>query len=346
MSAGAAGGGAGGVSSLGGGGTGGQSAGGMDSAAGTTAMAGAGGTGGAMQCSPECSGATPICDETSWTCKACTAFDGCSTELPLCDTSAQGGLGECRQAEVVAIYTDYLLNMDLAHRSYVYEANEWFPAEAATNAFTYEATPDWERLKTIVPARGRVLLFLDDKPKDPAQQAAFQAYMEAGGAWMGFHFAAYNADPSEWDWYFNQFLGMGGYDGNTWRPTSAVLAVEAPEHPLGQGLGTQFTAAPNEWYAFKVDLRTKPNVEILLSIDPSSFPLGTGPKPEEIWHEGYYPVVWTNTDYRMLYVNMGHNDMDYGGTNEAISSSFSSPTQNQMLLNAIRWLAAGGPEGP
>jgi uncharacterized protein len=43
----------------------------------------------------------------------------------------------------------------------------------------------------------------------------------------------------------------------------------------------------------------------------------------------------------MLYVNMGHNDMDYGGTNEALSSTFSKPTQNTFLLNAIRWLATG-----
>jgi hypothetical protein len=206
------------------------------------------------------------------------------------------------------------------------------------HGFSYETTPDWERIKTVAPARGRVLVFLDDKPKELAQQAAFQQYMEAGGAWMGCHFAAYTPTPIVWDWYFNQFLGSGDYGGNTWRPTSAQLAVEDAAHPLSMGLGGTFKAAPNEWYAFKVDLRTKPNIKVLLTIDPSSFPLGTGPNPKEIWHSGYYPVVWTNTDYRMLYVNMGHNDMDYGGTNQAISSTFSSPTQNQMLLNAIRWL--------
>lgn len=41
------------------------------------------------------------------------------------------------------------------------------------------------------------------------------------------------------------------------------------------------------------DLRQNPDIDILLSIDSTSFPLGTGPKPHEIWHSGYYPVVWT-----------------------------------------------------
>ena len=90
------------------------------------------------------------------------------------------------------------------------------------------------------------------------------------------------------------------------------------------------------------DLRTNPDIKILLSIDPSSFPLGTGPKPHEIWHEGYYPVVWTNTNYKMLYVNMGHNDIDYehklDTTNQTLSFTFENEVQNSMLVNALLWL--------
>src|SRR2546426_3712073 len=72
-----------------------------------------------------------------------------------------------------------------------------------------------------------ILVFLDTRPEDPAQRAAFQTYMEHGGAWMGFHFAAFaltpSAYPANWDWYHNTFLGSGSYVSNTWRPTSAIL---------------------------------------------------------------------------------------------------------------------------
>ncbi len=63
----------------------------------------------------------------------------------------------------------------------------------------------------------------------------------------------------------------------------------------------------------------------------------------EIWHEGYYPVVWTNMNYRMIYFNMGHNDIDYeGGTNKDLSYTFKNKVQNKMVLNALLWLGKNG----
>ena len=97
-----------------------------------------------------------------------------------------------------------------------------------------------------------MVLFLDTRPEKLAQRAAFQQYMEQGGAWMGFHFAAFaltsSAYPLNWDFYHRQFLGAGEYAGNTWRPTPATLRVQAPRHPATRHLPTAFTSAPNEWY--------------------------------------------------------------------------------------------------
>ena len=144
--------------------------------------------------------------------------------------------------------------------------------------------------------------------------------------------------PQNWDWYHDEFLGAGQYVSNTWRPTAATLRVESTNHPIVAGLPRTITSAPSEWYRWQRDLRANRDIRILLSIDPSSFPLGTGPKPDEIWHSGDYPVAWTNTKYRMVYMNMGHNDMDYGGTNRALSSTFSSAAQNEFITRALVWL--------
>ncbi|RYF76841.1 MAG: ThuA domain-containing protein, partial [Cytophagaceae bacterium] len=192
----------------------------------------------------------------------------------------------------------------------------------------------------------QVVLFLDTRPEEPSQRAAFETYMKKGGSWMGFHFAAFALTPStypqNWDWYHEQFLGSGTYGSNTWRPTSAVLRVESPAHPAVKGLPHTFTAAPNEWYRWSNDLRKNPDISILLAIDSTSFPLGTGPKPHEIWHSGYYPVVWTNKNYRMIYLNMGHNDIDYEHkTNKALSSSFGNSFQDKLIINSLLWLGRG-----
>ncbi|PUZ21504.1 Trehalose utilisation [Chitinophaga costaii] len=245
--------------------------------------------------------------------------------------------------KVLAFYT---AKEDKAHISYVHEANRWFPQMAAKYHFSYDSTNDWSKLNADTLAHYQVVLFLDTRPEDPAQRAAFQAWMEQGGGWMGFHFAAFALTPSDypqdWNWYHNVFLGAGQYGSNTWRPTAAILRVEDAHHPVTKGLPTTFKASPNEWYRWEKDLRQNPDIKILLSIDSSSFPLGTGPKPSEIWHSGYYPVVWTNIHYRMLYVNMGHNDIDYEHhTNKDLSQTFASEVQDKMIINALRWLGQG-----
>ncbi|HXL56431.1 MAG TPA: ThuA domain-containing protein, partial [Chitinophagaceae bacterium] len=137
----------------------------------------------------------------------------------------------------------------------------------------------------------------------------------------------------------NEFLGAGQYKGNTWRPTSAVLRVEDSTHPATKHLPQTFKSSPNEWYSWENDLRKNPSIKILLSIDPSSFPLGTGPKQNEIWNSGYYPVVWTNKNYKMMYVNMGHNDIDYENkTNKELSFQFNNEIQNRLIIDGLLWL--------
>ncbi|HSY19468.1 MAG TPA: ThuA domain-containing protein [Candidatus Acidoferrales bacterium] len=254
-------------------------------------------------------------------------------------------LDACQAAKfkVIAFYTG---KSDLAHISYVHEANRWFPQIAATNDFTYDATTNWDDLNEKFLSQYQVVLFLDTRPDKPAQREAFQNYMAHGGAWMGFHFAGFALTPSDypqnWDWYHNQFLGSGQYKSNTWRPTSAVLKVEDPSHPTSRNLPATFKSSPNEWYRWENDLRTNSDIKILLSIDPASFPLGTGPKQYEIWHSGYYPVVWTNKKYKMVYVNMGHNDMDYEHkTNKELSFTFDNDTQNRLILDSLLWLGDG-----
>lgn len=232
---------------------------------------------------------------------------------------------------------------DRAHITYVHEANKWFATQAARHHFTYDSTSNWDDLNETFLKQYQVVLFLDTRPENAAQRTAFQKYMENGGGWIGFHFAAFalnNSDyAQDWDWYHNTFLGSGEYWSNTWRPTSAILRVEEPAHPSMKGLSKTFKASPNEWYRWKNDLRKNRDIEILASIDPSSFPLGTGPKPHEIWHSGDYPVVWTNRKYRMLYVNMGHNDIDYeGGTNKQLSYTFGNPEQDRLIINTLLWL--------
>jgi uncharacterized protein len=243
---------------------------------------------------------------------------------------------------VVGFYT---AKNDPAHISFVHEANSWFAKTATAHHFIYDSTSNWENLNAKFLSPYQLVIFLDTRPDSLNQRQAFEKYMKNGGAWIGFHFSAFALDhskyPQDWDWYHNEFLCSGQYMSNTWRPTSAQLRVEKTSHPVTKELPAVFTSSPNEWYRWKNDLRKNQDIEILVSIDSTSFPLGTGPKKHEIWHSGDYPVVWTNTKYKMVYFNMGHNDIDYeNGTNKELSQTFGNQQQDQVVLNAIKWLAS------
>ncbi len=92
--------------------------------------------------------------------------------------------------------------------------------------------------------------------------------------------------------------------------------------------------------------RTCVRIRILRSscqLTPPVFHWARVTKKHEIWHSGYYPVAWTNTKYKMLYMNMGHNDIDYENkTNKELSLTFDNKIQSGFLLHAL--LTLGKPD--
>ncbi|MCW2879106.1 MAG: hypothetical protein JWQ95_3206 [Sphaerisporangium sp.] len=241
--------------------------------------------------------------------------------------------------KVLAFYNG---TWDAAHIDFDKEAREWFPTAGAQYGFTWEATTDWSRLSASGLSQYKVIMFLDDVPP-ASQRAAFQTYMQNGGAWMGFHVSAFTTDANSWSWYYNTLLGSGAFQTNTWGPTAETLKIEDRAHPSTAGLPATIQSSVSEWYSWSRDLRQNPDIDILASIDASSFPVGSDPNQQ--WRSGFYPIMWTNKTYKMLYANFGHNDMNYS-TNTRTSSTFASAQQNQWLINGLLWLANAGATTP
>lgn len=172
---------------------------------------------------------------------------------------------------------------------------------------------------------------------DDGQQKAIQHFVENGGGLMVFHSANYNEKDWGFQWLHSTMLGTGPFNRNTWWPTKVHYHIDAPDHPAMKGLPDKFESSVSEWYAWEKDLRKNPDIEILASIDKSSFPVGTD-CPDQCWYSGYFPLIWTNRKYRVMYVNFGHNYMDYA-KNQGKSSTFSSNDQNKFLFQALHWLA-------
>src|SRR5699024_2593379 len=116
--------------------------------------------------------------------------------------------------------------------------------------------------------------------------------------------------------------------------TAETLRLGA--HPTTAGLPATIQSSVSEWYSWSRDLRQNPAIDILASIDASSFPVGTDPNQQ--WRSGFYHLIWSNRNYKMIYTSFGHNAMNYEAKTRT-SSTFASAQQNTWLITSIKWLA-------
>jgi len=217
----------------------------------------------------------------------------------------------------------FSLTGEADHVLFAIDALKFFAEVSDKHDFRVDATSNWADMNDENLKQFKLVVWLNGAPPS-TQQPAFERYVENGGAWLGFHVAAYNDRNSRWQW-FKQFIGGGAFGVNNWPPLPAKLIVDDAESPITRGIPRTYLAPTNEWYSWRPSPRLDKNVHVLLTLDPAQYPLGiksliTDKDPD-------VPVVWTNTKFKMLYMNMGHGD-----------KVFDSPTQNRLFENGILWL--------
>jgi len=208
------------------------------------------------------------------------------------------------------------------HVLFARDALKFLASLAQKHNFIFDSTTDWRNLNETYLKNYQLVLWLNGSPTDPAQRSAFEKYINSGGAWLGFHAAGYNDKDTGWPWYVN-FLGGAVFYTNSWPPLPANLLVDDRQHPATASLPDAYLAPQNEWYIWQPSPRLNKDVRVLLTLDPANYPLGL----KDILTSGDLPVVWSNTKYKMIYMNMGHGD-----------KIFTSSTQDKLFENAILWL--------
>lgn len=224
--------------------------------------------------------------------------------------------------KVLAFYSD---NTEQDHVDFAKSAVKFLTELANTQHFTFEATTSWGDLNDDHLRTYQLVIWLNQGPTNAELRSAFERYMRRGGAWLGFHAAGYNDADTNWPWFVD-FLGGAVFQINSWPPLPATIVVDSGAHPVMARIPGQFESPANEWYAWKPSPRLNPHVRVLATLDRSNYPIGL----KDVVTRGDLPVIWTNTKYRMLYMNMGHGD-----------KIFSSPIQNHVIENAVYWLTAG-----
>ena len=122
-------------------------------------------------------------------------------------------------------------------------------------------------------------------------QVDLQRFIQAGGGFVGIHAAA----DAEYDWRWYGRLVGGYFDGHP-AIQPAKLVVTDRDHRMTRHLPSTWERT-DEWYNFK---RLVPDLEVLLSIDESSYRGGT--------NGARHPMTWMHAfdGGRAWYTALGH----------------------------------------
>lgn len=221
----------------------------------------------------------------------------------------------------------YSTKVEQDHQDFSKDIRAFYTQLADEHNFTFDFTKDWTNLNDTLLRNYQVVIWINDFPHGEQQRRSFEKYMDNGGGWIGFHVAGYNDKTTGWPWFVD-FLGGAVFYTNSWPPQPARLLVEDTTHAVTKDIPQALASPANEWYQWKPGPRANKDVKVLLSLDPMNYPLGI----KDIITGGDTPVVWTNTRYRMIYLNMGHGD-----------AVMSDALQNKMIANALLWIGKSLP---
>lgn len=223
----------------------------------------------------------------------------------------------------------YTQHAEEAHVQFAEQATQFFKKLNYGDGFVLDITTDFSKYPYEKLKEYNVVVMLNTTPGSKAERTAFEQYMDNGGGWVGFHAAAYNDKNTNWPWLV-KFLGGGVFYCNNWPPQPVLVEVDNAEHPVTKNLPASFVAPASEWYQWTPSPRENKDIEVLLSLSPKNYPLGI----KDVVNFGDFPIVWTNKNYRMIYLNMGHGDEE-----------FIDGTQNLLLVNAFRWVVSQDKKG-
>lgn len=142
--------------------------------------------------------------------------------------------------------------------------------------------------------------------------AAFQHFMDLGGAWGGVHSATDFEQGNTFPWFTNEIAGAS-FNSHDNDGTPGTVLVEPPfaTHAVMRGVPPTW-ATQDEWYYMNRDVGTQPGFQILARLASDQ-----------------RPVVWVRelaAGARTFYTIRGHHE-----------SVYAEPEFRRLVLNGVLW---------
>jgi hypothetical protein len=181
------------------------------------------------------------------------------------------------------------------HEDAIEAASASLPARLADAGITSELTGDPAALEDLARFRAVVFLYTSGDPLvTPRGRTEVEAFVAAGGAWVGLHSAA----DTEYAWPFYQQLVVVPFQSHP-AIQPGIVDVEDRAHPATAPLPEGRWTATDEWYNFAGNPRGA-GVRVLLTLDEST--VGGTPGAD-------HPLAWAHERLggRAFYSALGHS---------------------------------------
>ena len=168
-----------------------------------------------------------------------------------------------------------------------------------------------------------------------AQERDFEAWLQAGGGWLGIH-AAGDDSHLAWRWYRDSLIGAD-FTAHIMDPQfqRATVALANRDHPVLAGLPDAWEHV-EEWYSWEKSPRIE-GFTILATLDEDSYvPVMKFMGEERDLRMGDHPVVWSSCigNGRSVYMAMGHR-----------AEAFEQPQVRRLIANSLDWFFNDANEG-
>jgi len=219
-------------------------------------------------------------------------------------TSAACGDNASRSSERVLVYTRTL---GYRHEDSIAAGQVTLASRLTQDGIEVEATEDPLRFRAPELARFGAVVFLYTSGNDVLDadgKLALEAYVRGGGGWAGVH----SASDTEYEWPFYGELVVAYFLSHPGIQPATVRGLESPWQ------------ATDEWYDFRANPRATSGVEILLTVDESTYTGGL--------MGADHPIAWAHerAGGRAFYTALGH-----------VATRWDEPAFVEHVSGGVRW---------
>ncbi len=213
----------------------------------------------------------------------------------------------------------YTRALGVRHDEALAAAQTALPTRLATEHITADFTDDPAMFTDENLELYRAVIFLYTSGNDildASGKAALERFVRHGGGWLGVHSAA----ETETAWPFYKTM-LVSYSSGAPAPQQATATIVLPSHAAMRNVPEGPWIASDEWYNFAPNPRPVLSVDVLATVDETSYTGGT--------MGADHPVIWVQERLigRVEYSALGHG-----------AERWQEPAFVEHIASSIRWV--------